>query len=373
MFSKEELERYNRQIILPNFGLEGQEKLKSARVLVIGAGGRGAPILFYLVAAGVGKIGIIDNDDVDFSNLHRQVLFSTDDIGKSKVETAKKKLNALNPNCEIITYKEFLSSDNAIQIAENYDIIVDGTDNFPTRYLVNDLSVKLGIPNVHGSIHQFSGQVSVFNMPLGNEKFGPNYRDVYPEPPAAGEVPSCAEGGVLGVLPGIVGSVQAMETIKVITGIGKILSGKIWMYNAFDQSVQFINFEKNEENKINSDSKNKVKLIDYELFCGIKKEIKMKTISASELVKMQASNEDFQLIDVREPHEFEENNMNGLLIPMNEIPERYTEILKDKKVIVHCHAGVRSANVISYLEKTHDFTNLYNLEGGIVAWLIADK
>lgn len=373
MFSKEELERYNRQIILPTFGVEGQKKLKSARVLVVGAGGLGAPVLLYLVAAGVGKIGIIDNDAVDFSNLHRQVLFSTDDIGRSKVETAKKKLNALNPNCEITTYKEFLSSDNAIQIAENYDVIVDGTDNFPTRYLVNDLSVKLGIPNVHGSIHQFSGQVSVFNMPLGNEKFGPNYRDVYPEPPAPGEVPSCAEGGVLGILPGIVGSVQAMETIKVITGIGTILSGKIWMYNALDQSVQFINFAKNEENKINSDARKQIELIDYALFCGVKKDRKMKKISASELIKMQASNEDFQLIDVREPNEFEERNMNGLLIPMNEIIERYNEISKDKKVVVQCHSGIRSAHVISYLEQTHGFTNLYNLEGGIVAWLIADK
>lgn len=369
MLSKEEIERYQRQILLPELGKNGQERLKSAKVLVVGAGGLGAPALLYLAAAGIGKIGIVDNDVVNLSNLHRQVLFSTDAIGKPKINAAKEKLIELNPHCEVELFETVFSVENALEIAKNYDLIIDGTDNFPTRYLVNDVTVKLGMPNVHASISQFSGQVSVFNMPMGNGNFGPNYRDIYPEPPAPGEVPSCAEGGVIGVLPGIIGATQALEAIKIITKIGTILAGKIWLYNALTFETRILNFTKDPNNSVNSKNKENIQLIDYADFCGLKKEKYMKTISVKELKEMMENKINFQLIDVREPDEFEQKNMNGLLIPMNEIPKRFDEISKDKKVIVHCKMGGRSANVIHYLEQNHGFKNLYNLEGGIVAWL----
>lgn len=368
LLTSDEYAHYQRQLKLQGFGEASQLKLKAARVLVVGAGGLGSPVLLYLAAAGVGKIGIVDNDRVELSNLHRQVIFSTEDVGAFKVLAAKKKLERLNPYIQIESYTTYLNKDNALEIANKYDVIVDGTDNFPTRYLVNDVAVKLGIPNVHASIQHYTGQVSVFNFPFPNGEFGPNYRDIYPQAPNPQDVISCAEGGVLGVLPGIVGAVQAMETLKVVCGIGEPLVGKLWMYDALDQSTQILHFEKDATNKINSSNRNEIQLIDYENFCGIKKEKKMKTIKASELKQKVNAGEDFQLIDVREPSEYQQANMGGTLIPMNQIPQRFEEISRDKMVVVHCHLGGRSANVINYLEQTHQYSNLYNLEGGITAW-----
>jgi adenylyltransferase/sulfurtransferase len=369
MLNKQELLRYQRQMILPNFGIEAQERLKSARVLVVGAGGLGAPVLLYLVAAGIGNIGIVDPDIIESSNLHRQILFTEQDCGKKKAVVSKEKLQAMNPHCLIEVFDTYLNSSNALSIAEKYEIIVDGTDNFPTRYLVNDLCVKLGIPNVHGSIEQFTGQVSVFNFPLTSGAFGPNYRDLYPAPPCAEEVKNCAESGVLGALPGIVGACQAMETIKIITQIGVPLSGKLWLFDALSFTSKVINFDKNFNNSFNQLSSEEIQLIDYEQFCGTKITNAMKTISAQELKEWIQNQVDFQLIDVREKSEFDQNNMQGLLIPVNEIPTRYNEILKDKKVVVHCLSGGRSGNVIQYLEENYGYTNLYNLQGGIIAWL----
>lgn len=366
-FSKEELERYSRHIILPEIGISGQEKMKLAKVLVVGAGGLGAPLLQYLAAAGIGTIGIVDFDVVEDSNLQRQVLFTQKDIGRPKVEAAKDRLLAQNPHINIYTHNTSLTSDNAMEIANDYDLITDGTDNFPTRYLVNDVSMMLDIPYVYGSIFKFEGQVSVFNFKGSDGLTGPNYRDLFPVPPAAGSVPSCAEAGVLGVLPGIIGSLQAAEVIKVITGVGTVLSGKLFFFDAAKFESRTLKIEKN------PDAEDITELIDYEVFCGVKREVEtqkdeMKSISVETLKSWVDENEKFQLIDVRDPHEYEIANINGKLIPQSEIQNRLDEISKDVKVVIHCRSGKRSAAVIMELQEKHGYQNLYNLEGGILSW-----
>jgi sulfur-carrier protein adenylyltransferase/sulfurtransferase len=369
-FSKEELSRYDRHIIIPDFGFEGQKKLKAAKVLVIGSGGLGSPSLLYLAAAGVGTIGIIDFDVVDDSNLQRQVLFGVDEIGKPKVEAAKKRLEALNPHITIKVYNEQLTSKNALDIIKDYDVVADGTDNFPTRYLVNDACVLLGKPNVYGSIFQFEGQVSVFNYRDKNGELGPNYRDLYPTPPPPGLVPSCAEGGVLGVLPGIIGSLQALEVIKVITGVGETLSGRFYIFDALNFENRTFKIKRNTANPLNGENPTIKELIDYEQFCGVKAvEKSIKEITAKELYDLQVRGEDIQIIDVREPHEYEIANIGGELIPLATVAANAGKIDRDKKVIVHCKMGGRSAKAIHELEDKFGFTNLYNLKGGILGWI----
>lgn len=361
-FSKEELERYNRHIIIPDFGLDAQKKLKAAKVLVIGSGGLGSPLLLYLAAAGVGTIGIVDFDTVDQSNLQRQVLFGIDDIGKTKVEAAKKRLEQLNPYINIITYNTQLSAKNALEIVSQYDVVADGTDNFPTRYLVNDASVLAGIPNVYASIFQFEGQVSVFNYTDKTGKRGPDYRDLYPTPPEPGLVPNCAEGGVLGVLPGIIGSIQANEVIKVITGIGEPLSGRFFVFDALSFETRILKVYPDE------DAPEITGLIDYEQFCGVKvRDTGIKEISVEEFGNWLDSGGEIQVIDVREPVEYEENNIGAILIPLAQIEARAGEISKRLKVVIHCKSGGRSARAIRTLEDAFGFDNLYNLKGGIVA------
>jgi molybdopterin/thiamine biosynthesis adenylyltransferase/rhodanese-related sulfurtransferase len=369
-FSKEELSRYDRHIIIPDFGFEGQKKLKAAKVLVIGSGGLGSPSLLYLAAAGVGTIGIIDFDVVDDSNLQRQVLFGVDEIGKPKVEAAKKRLEALNPYITINVYNEQLTSKNALDIIKDYDVVADGTDNFPTRYLVNDACVLLGKPNVYGSIFQFEGQVSVFNYRDNNGEVGPNYRDLYPTPPPPGLVPSCAEGGVLGVLPGIIGSLQALEVIKVITGVGETLSGRFFIFDALNFESRTFKIKRNPANPLNGENPTIKELIDYEQFCGMKAvEEPIKEITSKELYDLQVRGEDIQIIDVREPHEYEIANLGGELIPLGAIAANAARIDRTKKVIVHCKMGGRSAKAIHELEEKFGFTNLYNLKGGILGWI----
>lgn len=363
-FSKEELARYNRHIIIPDFGLEAQQKLKAAKVLVIGSGGLGSPLLLYLAAAGVGTLGIVDFDVVDDSNLQRQVLFGVNEVGKPKVEAAKQRLQSLNPHIQINVYNTQLTSKNALELINQYDVVADGTDNFPTRYLVNDASVIAGKPNVYASIFQFEGQVSVFNYTDKNGNTGPNYRDLYPTPPPPGLVPNCAEGGVLGVLPGIIGSLQANEVIKVITGVGEPLSGRFFVFDALTFETRTLKIKKQENTPLIKE------LIDYEQFCGVKAvERKIKEISVEEFIAWQETSEDVQVIDVREPAEYAEANIGALLIPLATVSDRANEIERNKKVVVHCKMGGRSAKAIRELEEKFGFENLYNLKGGITAYL----
>ncbi|HUH74129.1 MAG TPA: molybdopterin-synthase adenylyltransferase MoeB [Chitinophagales bacterium] len=365
--SKEELARYSRHIIIPEFGLEGQKKLKAAKVLVIGTGGLGSPSLLYLAAAGVGTIGIIDFDVVDDSNLQRQVLFTVNDIGKPKVLAAKARIEALNPHINVIAYNERLTSENALEIFKGYDVVADGTDNFPTRYLVNDACVMTGIPNIYASIYRFDGQVSVFNY-----KNGPNYRDLYPEPPPPGLVPSCAEGGVLGILPGIIGSLQTNEVIKVLTGIGETLSGRLFTFDALNFSTKIFKVLKDPDNPLTGKNPTQTTLIDYEFFCGIPQAAAEKAtineIDVHEFQKWKDEGKEFQVIDVREPHEYELVNIGAELIPLNMVLENASKFRRDIPVVVHCKGGVRSANAIDALVQT-GFDNLFNLKGGIVAYI----
>ncbi len=370
-FSSEELARYDRHIIIPEFGLDAQKKLKAAKVLVVGSGGLGSPVLLYLAAAGVGTLGIIDFDVVDDSNLQRQVLFGVESIGIPKVEAAKKRLLALNPHIHIRIFNEQLTSQNAFDIIKDFDIVADGTDNFPTRYLVNDACVLLDKPNVYASIFQFEGQVSVFNHKDANGERGPNYRDLYPTPPPPGLVPNCAEGGVLGVLPGIIGSLQALEVIKLATGLGEPLSGRFYTFDALTFESRTFRIKRNPANPINGENPTITQLIDYELFCGLKQpaERPVKEIAVKELYDWQVNGEDFQLIDVREPHEYQIVNIGGELIPLGTVTENAGRIARDKKVIVHCKTGGRSTKAIRQLEDQFGFENLYNLKGGILAWV----
>ncbi|MDP4149579.1 MAG: molybdopterin-synthase adenylyltransferase MoeB [Bacteroidota bacterium] len=371
VFTKEELARYNRHIIIPEFGMESQEKLKAAKVLVIGSGGLGSPVLLYLAAAGVGTLGIVDFDVVDDSNLQRQVIFGVEEIGKPKVEAARRRLQSLNPHIHLNIYNTHLNSQNALDILRDYDVIADGTDNFPTRYLVNDASVLLGKTNVYASIFQFEGQVSVFNYRDKNGQAGPNYRDLYPTPPPPGLVPSCAEGGVLGVLPGIIGSLQALEVIKVITGVGETLSGRFFIFDALNFESRTFTIKAREDNPINGRNPTITELIDYEQFCGMRavEASPIKEITARELYNWQVLGEKFQLVDVREPHEFDIVNIGGELIPLATIAAQSERIDRDRKVVVHCKVGGRSAKAIRELEEKFGFTNLYNLKGGILSYI----
>ncbi len=364
-FSKQELARYARHFALPDFGMEGQKRLKNSSVLVVGAGGLGCPMLLYLAAAGVGRIGIVDPDVVDMSNLHRQILYNVADIGKSKAETAREKLLAMNPDIAIDAFVQPLTRDNALDLISKYDIVADGTDNFQTRYLVNDACVLAGKVNVYASIFRFEGQVSVFNLSKNDER-GVNYRDLFPAPPPPGLVPDCAEGGVLGVLPGIIGSMQASEVIKVLTGIGEPLAGRLFIFDAASFTTRVLKISKNPKFEPITE------LIDYDMFCGFKPksvEEDLKEISATELKEIMAQNVDFQLIDVREPYEYDIANLGGTLIPLSILSEKMDLISKDKKVVVHCKSGGRSAKAIAQLEAL-GFDNLWNLTGGIEAFVL---
>ena len=363
--SNPELTRYARHIAIPEFGVEGQKKLKAAKVLVVGAGGLGSPVLLYLAAAGVGTLGIIDFDLVDDSNLQRQVLYTVNDVGLSKVATAKKKLEALNPFIKINVYQEAYTTENALRIIEDYDIVADGTDNFPTRYLTNDACVLANKINVYASIFRFEGQVSVFNYLDKNGERGPNYRDLFPSPPPPGQVPNCAEGGVLGVLPGIIGSMQANEVIKIITGIGEPLSGRLFLFDAASFTTRILKVRKRKDTLI-------TELINYEQFCGIvpksNTETMVQEITVSQLKQWQDEEKDFQLIDVRKQFEWDIANLNAELIILDTLPNNVDKIAKDKPVVIHCRSGARSANAIRFLQENYGYSNLYNLKGGILAW-----
>jgi molybdopterin/thiamine biosynthesis adenylyltransferase/rhodanese-related sulfurtransferase len=359
--SKEELARYHRHLVIPGFGETAQQKLKAARVLVVGAGGLGSPLLLYLAAAGMGTIGIVDFDTVDESNLQRQILFTLEDVGKPKAKAAQHRLQMLNPYINIIPHCVRLSAANAMDILSDYDVIADGTDNFPTRYLLNDACVLSGKPNVYASVFRFEGQVSVFN-----HNNGPNYRDLYPTPPPPGMIPDCATGGVLGVLPGIIGNLQALEVIKVITGIGQPLSGKYYVFDALRFEGHTFQIAKREDNPLTGKNPSITTLIDYELFCGVKAAVDdVKEISPTTFLQWKNSGIPFQLIDVREPHEYAMRNIGGELIPLSTLTDNIDKIRKDINVVIHCQSGQRSTKAIRLLQQQFAFKNLYNLAGGI--------
>lgn len=368
-FSKAELARYDRHIIIPDFGMEAQQKLKAARVLVVGSGGLGSPLLLYLAAAGVGTIGIVEFDTVDDSNLQRQVLYGQEDVGRLKADAAKARLVSLNPYIEIVLHHTRLTSENALDIVRQYDVVADGTDNFPTRYLVNDACVLAGKTNVYASIFQFEGQVSVFNYTDSAGETGPNYRDLYPTPPPPGLVPSCAEGGVLGVLPGIIGSMQASEVIKVVTGVGEPLSGRLFIFDALQFETRIFKIKRRGDNPLNGENPTITRLIDYEFFCGLKALKPVREITVDELLNWQSDGEQFQLVDVREIAEYESVNIGALLIPLSTVSEKQDLIARDRKVVIHCKSGARSARAIRELEDKFGFDNLYNLKGGITEYL----
>ena len=352
--SSEEHKRYSRHLLLSEIGLEGQEKLKATKVLVIGAGGLGCPALLYLTAAGVGTIGIIDHDTVDFSNLQRQVLYEESDIGQPKVACAKAHLSAQNPFINILTFQTQLTSQNALEIIADFDFVIDGSDNFATRYLVNDACVMLDKPFIYGAIHRFSGQVAVFNY-----QNGPTYRCLFPEPPLPGEVPSCSEAGVLGVLPGIIGSFQATEALKMITGIGEVASGKLLLIDTLTLEFNKLNIKKVEKNSQID------QLIDYEAFCGGGDTVEnIQEMAPAELRKLMEEQTNFQLIDVREQFEYNNHNIGGKLIPLNELESRISEISKEEMVVVHCQSGGRSKKAVEILKK-RGFEDVFNLAGGL--------
>lgn len=373
--TNQEIRRYSRHLIMPEVGLEGQKKLKNAKVLCIGAGGLGSPLSLYLSAAGVGKLGILDFDVVDFSNLQRQVIHSEKTVGEPKVESAKNRLLDLNSHIEIQTYNERLTSDNSLDIIKNYDVVVDGTDNFATRYLTNDACVILGKPNVYGSIFRFEGQVSVFDA-----ERGPCYRCLYPEPPPPGLVPSCAEGGVLGILPGVVGTLQASEVVKLIIEQGEPLIGRLLFMDVLTMEPRILKLRKNPDCPICGDNPTIKELIDYEEFCGIgrgelgkeetnKEPVNVKEISVEDFhEKRKVKDGKVQLIDVREPHEYEICKIDGSeLIPLGEIKDRTSELDPDAEIVIHCHHGGRSMKAAKMLQEK-GFTNVINLKGGIDEW-----
>jgi molybdopterin/thiamine biosynthesis adenylyltransferase/rhodanese-related sulfurtransferase len=368
--SHQEILRYSRHLLIPDVGLEGQRKLKAASVLVVGTGGLGSPVSLYLAAAGVGRIGLVDYDLVDFSNLQRQIVHGESGLGKLKVESARKRLHDLNPEIEIDTYNELLTSENAFRIAEPYDIIIDGTDNFPTRYLINDLCVLTGKPNVYGSIFRFDGQASVFYA-----KEGPCYRCLFPEPPPPGLVPSCAEGGVLGVLPGTIGTIQATEALKLILGIGEPLIGRLLLYDALDLSFQTVKLAKNPDCKICGKNPQIRELMDYEDFCGMPaRDLDTGSagegwdITPSELAARLKSGEKLHLIDVREPHELEISHLEGAeLVPLGQFASHMSELDSSEEIVLFCKAGTRSARALEILASA-GFQKAKNLKGGINAW-----
>ncbi|MGH9713695.1 MAG: molybdopterin-synthase adenylyltransferase MoeB [Candidatus Acidiferrales bacterium] len=366
--SKDEVLRYSRHLIMPEVGMDGQLRLKAARVLCIGTGGLGAPLGVYLAAAGVGRIGLVDFDTVDLTNLQRQILFSTTDVGRPKIEAAADRLHNMNPEIQIDTFETRLTSENALELFKDYDIIVDGTDNFPTRYLVNDACVLLGKPNVYGSIFRFEGQVSIFGAPGG-----PCYRCLYPEPPPPGLVPSCAEGGVLGVLPGIVGSIQAAETLKLIIGKGKPLIGRLLLFDALAIRFRELKLRKNPECPVCGEHPTITKLIDYAEFCGIRgedapaPEITVPEIAPRELKARLDRGDDLFILDVREPHEYQICNLGGHLIPLGDLSRRVNELDSSREIVAHCRSGKRSAEAVEFLRKA-GFRKALSLKGGILAW-----
>ncbi len=366
--SKAEILRYSRHLIMPEVGMEGQLKIKAAKVLCIGTGGLGAPLGLYLAAAGVGRIGLVDFDRVDSTNLQRQVLFGSHDVGSLKTEAAANRLRDLNADIEIKTYETQLTSANAFELFNDYDVIVDGTDNFPTRYLVNDASVMMGKLNVYGSIFRFEGQITVFGAPDG-----PCYRCLYPEPPPPGLVPSCAEGGVLGVLPGIVGAIQAAEALKLIIGKGDPLIGRLLLFDALAMRFRELKLRKNPDCPVCGTHPSVTKLIDYAEFCGIRGEEAPSTvtnipeITARELKTRLDKGEDIYVLDVREPHEYQICNIHGHLIPLGELPQRVHELDSSKQIVAHCKSGKRSAQAVEFLQKA-GFRKIHNLKGGILAW-----
>jgi molybdopterin/thiamine biosynthesis adenylyltransferase/rhodanese-related sulfurtransferase len=368
--SNDEILRYSRHLIMPEVGMEGQQKLKAARVLCIGAGGLGSPLALYLAAAGVGTLGIVDFDVVDYTNLQRQIIHSTSDVGRPKLQSAAEKLKAMNPFLNLRTFETRLTSANALDLFRDFDIIADGTDNFPTRYLVNDACVLTGKPNVYGSIFRFEGQASVFAT-----KDGPCYRCLYPEPPPPGLVPSCAEGGVLGILPGLVGVIQATETIKLILGRGDSLIGRLLLIDALGMKFRELKLRKNPDCPACGTHPTVKELIDYNEFCGIRGEeapavSDVPAISVEQLKQKLDAKEDIFILDVREPHEYDICNINGYLIPVGDLPKRVSELDSSREIVAHCRSGVRSAKAVNFL-RAAGFKKVYNLTGGILAW--ADK
>ena len=363
-FSPEELQRYSRHLIMPEVTLDGQRRLKTARVLCIGAGGLGSPVALYLAAAGVGKIGIVDFDDVDLSNLQRQILHGTKDIGRAKLESARDRLRDINPEIEIELHNCRFSSENATELVSGYDVVVDGSDNFPTRYLSNDVCVFERKPNVYGSVFRFEGQTTVFAPHLG----GPCYRCLFPEPPPPDSVPNCAQAGVLGVLPGIIGMLQAIETIKLIIGIGEPLVGRLLHFDALKVKFRELNLRRDPQCPVCGENPTILSPIDYDQFCGARVDQAVPTISVQELKGKMDAGEAFELVDVREPFEYEIARIDGAkLIPLGEIGERFGELQEEQPIIVHCHSGQRSAQAVRLLRQ-RGFTKVYNLEGGIDAW-----
>jgi molybdopterin/thiamine biosynthesis adenylyltransferase/rhodanese-related sulfurtransferase len=365
--TNDEILRYSRHLIMPEVGMEGQQKLKAARVLCIGAGGLGSPLALYLGAAGVGTLGIVDFDVVDYTNLQRQIIHTTADVGRKKLDSAAEKLKAINPFLNIRKFETRLSSDNALELFRDFDIIADGTDNFPTRYLVNDACVLTGKPNVYGSIFRFEGQASVFAT-----KDGPCYRCLYSEPPPPGLVPSCAEGGVLGILPGLVGVIQATEVIKLILGKGDPLIGRLLLIDALGMKFRELKLRKNPDCPACGTHRTVTKLIDYNEFCGIRGEEKpveagVPEIQVEELKRRLDAGEDLFVLDVREPHEYQICNINGHLIPLGDLPKRVHELDSSREIVAHCRSGVRSAKAVAFLQQA-GFKKVHNLAGGILAW-----
>jgi len=370
VLSNDEILRYSRHLIMPEVGMEGQQKLKAAKVLCIGAGGLGSPLALYLGAAGVGTLGIVDFDVVDYTNLQRQIIHTTDDVGRKKLDSAADKLKAMNPFLNLRMFEMKLTSANALELFREFDIIADGTDNFPTRYLVNDACVLTGKPNVYGSIFRFEGQASVFAT-----EDGPCYRCLYPEPPPPGLVPSCAEGGVLGILPGLVGVIQATETIKLILGAGDSLAGRLLLVDALGMKFRELKLRKNPDCPACGKHRTITKLIDYEEFCGIRGQEEpagndVPAITVEELKKKLDAKADVFVLDVREPHEYQICNLKGYLIPVGDLPKRVNELDSSREIIAHCRSGVRSAKAVNFLRRS-GFKKVYNLTGGILAW--ADK
>ncbi|HSX83621.1 MAG TPA: molybdopterin-synthase adenylyltransferase MoeB [Candidatus Saccharimonadia bacterium] len=367
----EELVRYDRHLLLPQVGVEGQRKLKAASVLLIGAGGLGSPLALYLAAAGVGRIGIVDFDVVDESNLQRQILHGTKDVGRPKLDSATDRLHDLNPFIRIDTYETMLRADNALEICKDYDIIIDGTDNFQTRYLVNDVCVLLGKPNVYGSIFRFEGQASVFHPGAG----GPCYRCLYPEPPPPGLVPSCAEGGVLGILPGIVGVIQAAEAVKLILNEGKSLAGRLLLFDALEMKFRELRLRRNRDCPADGACTLVKGLIDYDQFCGVAPAPTLAEVAAWEITPAQLKDkldrgEEMTIIDVREPHEWQIANLasyGARLIPLGQFPQRLNDINPADDIVVHCKVGGRSAQAYEVLQQA-GYTRIKNLKGGILAW-----
>jgi len=367
--NNDEIRRYSRHLILPEVGLAGQKKIKATSVLCIGAGGLGSPIAMYLAAAGIGKIGIVDFDTVDYSNLQRQILHTDADVGKSKAESAKETIRGINPNVEVVIHNTRISSENALDLIRPYDIVVDGTDNFPTRYLTNDACVLLKKPNVYGSIFRFEGQASVFAPHLG----GPCYRCLYPEPPPPGMVPSCAEGGVLGVLPGIIGCIQTNEILKLALGKGNPLIGRLLLFNALDMKFRELKLRRDPACPVCGDHPTIKELIDYEVFCGIQPEPENNgnpdEVTVQEMKKaLDNPSLGIKVIDVREPDEYEISHIDGVpQIPLSQIESRFTELDPNTQYYIHCKSGVRSMKALQFL-RGQGFKYLKNVKGGILAW-----